>query len=345
MIRASVPVVCRALATALGCLLVAGLGGGVGAIRAEAQQLGAPAGPPPAAGFSGTGNGAPAISLQGTSPGAPVPGLPDANAPAGLVTPAPPVAIETPPPADGTVTGTTGGATPDAGLTPLPALTTRTPVVLELFTAEGCASCLAADANLGNWARQRSVLVLTYHVDYWDYIGWRDMKADPAFAQRQLGYVGAFGRNMVYTPQVIVGGADETLGTDRDRLSMMLSNSRYIATMAPLRLLRDAGGQVFADLPAIALSKPATVWLVSFRRQVETDILAGENAGRHVSAVNVVRAVRKIGAWNGSAQRLPVPIDLKAGGDIPADAAAVIANQAEYGPVIAATAIAYDSLR
>jgi|GEM_PF-249942 len=313
-------------------------------MKAAAQQMGTP---PAAAGFSGNGNGAPAISLQGSSlqggsQGMTSPNLPDANAPASLVTPAPPVTSDAPAPAVPTPTAGIGGET---GLTPIPSLTTLTPVVLELFTAEGCGSCLAADANLGSWAKQRSVLVLTYHVDYWDYIGWRDMKADPAFAQRQLGYVEAFGRSMIYTPQLIVGGADESLGTDRDRLSMMLSNSRYIATMAPLRLMRDAAGQVFADLPAVALPKPATIWLVSFRRQVETDILAGENAGHHVSAVNVVRAVQKIGDWTGSAARLPVPINLKAGGDLPADAAAVIANQAEYGPVIAATAVAYDSLR
>ena len=337
------------LATAFGSLLLAALGG-IGGMPAEAQQMETPPGAPPAAGFSGAGNGSPAISLQGTgpatpSPNLPSPNLPGANAPASLVTPPPPAAIDAPAigtPAIGTPAAGAGGAT---GLTPIAGLTTLTPVVLELFTAEGCGSCLAADANLGSWARQRSVLVLTYHVDYWDYIGWRDMKADPAFARRQLGYVAAFGRSMVYTPQLIVGGADETLGTDRDRLSMMLSNSRYIAAMVPLRLLRDAGGQVFADLPAVALAKPATIWLVSFRRQVETDILAGENAGRHVSAVNVVRAVQKIGAWTGAAARLPVPIDLKAGGDLPADAAAVIANQAEYGPVVAATAVAYDSLR
>jgi len=329
MIDSRAPAARHALALALGCVLLTGLGMIAGVGSASAQQ--APAISLPGAAAPGFSAGSPALSLPGTTPqnGA------TADAPASLVTPAPPAgatpSIAPPTPAE-------------AGLVPVPALTTATPVVLELFTAEGCASCLAADANLGDWAGRRSVLVLTYHVDYWDYIGWRDMKADPAFAQRQLGYVTAFGRNMVYTPQLIIGGSDESLGTDRDRLAVILSNSRYIAGMAPLRLLRDAQGRVFADLPMASLSKPATVWLVSYRRKVETDILAGENAGHHVSAVNVVRAVRQIGQWAGDAERLPVPVDRQAGGDIPADAMAVIANQSEYGPVIAATAVAFDSL-
>ncbi|HVJ40513.1 MAG TPA: DUF1223 domain-containing protein [Dongiaceae bacterium] len=330
------------MAIALGCVLLTGLGLIAGIGSASAQQAapaigmpanGAPASGLPAAGFSGGGAGSPGLSLPGT---APQNDASPTDAPASLVTPAP---------AAGAPIGTVPMTPADAGLAPVPGLTTPTPVVLELFTAEGCGSCLAADANLGDWAGRRSVLVLTYHVDYWDYIGWRDMKADPAFAQRQLGYVTAFGRNMVYTPQLIIGGSDESLGTDRDRLSVILSNSRYIAAMTPLRLLRDPQGHVFADLPMASLSKPATIWLVSYRRKVETDILTGENAGRHVSAINVVRAVRKIGQWAGDAERLPVPIDLQAGGDLPADALAVIANQADYGPVIAATAVAFDSLR
>lgn len=343
----SAPAACRtraiALVSVLGCLL-AGLGGFLAAGEAEAQQA-----VNPAAGFSGgaPGSGSSLLTLpgnddgsaSGTSAGAPAGTIPG-SAPAALVTPSPPSTT------GGTVPAAPADALPaEAGLAPVAGLTTATPVVLELFTAEGCSSCLAADANLIDWAKRRSVLILTYHVDYWDYIGWRDRKADPAFSARQLGYVTSFGRNIVYTPQLIIGGSDESLGTDRDRLAVMLSNSRYIANMAPLRLMRDPQGHLFADLPATALGKPATIWLVSFRRQVETDILAGENAGRHVSAVNVVRSVQKIGDWAGDAARLPVPIDPQAGGDIPADAAAIIANQAEYGPVIAATAVALDSLR
>lgn len=237
-------------------------------------------------------------------------------------------------------------AAPMAGtLTPIASLTTTTPVVLELFTAEGCASCLPADANVGQWAGRRAVLVLTYHVDYWDYIGWRDSKAEPAFAQRQLGYVTAFGRNMVYTPQLIIAGKDESLGTDHDRLAVTLTNSAPVARMTPLRLLRDQDGRILADLPAASLEKPATLWLMTYRRQIETDILAGENAGKHVAAINVVRTIQRLGQWSGLAEQVLVPIDLQAGGAVPADAAAIIANQGEFGPIIAATAVSFDSLR
>jgi hypothetical protein len=264
---------------------------------------------------------------------------------AALMTPTP--ALQTPAEQTGvTPVGVTPGAASAAtDLTPLPSLTTATPVVLELFTAEGCASCLPADANLSNWAKHRSVLILTYHVDYWDYIGWRDNKADPAFAHRQQGYTTAFGGNIVYTPQLIIAGSEESLGTDRDRLAMALADSRPVARMSPLRLMRDPQGRVFVDLPAATLDKPATVWLITYRRQVETDILAGENAGRHLTAINVVRSVTQLGQWTGNPERLAVPIDRHAGGDLPADAAAIVANQAGYGPVVAATAVAFDSLR
>lgn len=238
------------------------------------------------------------------------------------------------------------GAIPDNVIfTRLPSLTTATPMVLELFTAEGCASCLPADVNLGSWANRRSVLILTYHVDYWDYIGWRDSKADPAFTRRQQGYTAAFGGSMVYTPQLVIAGSEESLGTDRDRLAMALADNRPVARMSPVRLLRDPQGRIFVDLPAATLDKPATIWLITYRRQVETDILAGENAGRHLTAVNVVRSVQQLGQWTGNPERLAVPLDLQAGGHLPADAAAIVANQAGYGPVVAATAIAFDSLR
>jgi hypothetical protein len=274
-----------------------------------------------------------------------------------LNNPAPPAAALVTPPAPGAEpapesptaeppTATPGaGGNPVAALTPIASLTTATPVVLELFTAEGCGSCLPADANVGQWASRRSVLVLAYHVDYWDYIGWPDNKADPAFAQRQQGYVAAFGGNMVYTPQLVVAGSAESLGTDHDRLSMELADSAPVARMTPLRLVRDQEGRVLLDLPNATLAKPATLWLITFRRQVETDILSGENAGKHLTGVNVVRSVQKIGQWSGLAGQLALPLNLQAGGALPADAAAVIANQGDYGPVIGATAVAFESLR
>lgn len=271
------------------------------------------------------------------------------QSPAAAASPVDPAALVTPTAPGGTSASTVSdpaAATPaDAGLTPLPSLTTATPVVLELFTAEGCVSCLPADANIGPWANRRSVLVLTYHVDYWDYIGWRDGKAEPAFAERQQKYMAALGRNMVYTPQLIIGGSEESLGTDRDRLVMSLADNRHVTGMIPLRWLRDLQGHVFVDLPAATLDQPATLWLITFRRSVETDILTGETAGRHVVSVNVVRSVQKLGDWSGAASRVPVAIDQKAGGALPADAMAIVANRAGFGPVIAATAIADDSLK
>lgn len=297
----------------------------------------------------------PAASLVAPAP-APVAPVPAAPAPA---TPAP-VAVSpavdsstaqpsteppTPQPPAIQSPATQPALAPDKpALTPILSLTTPTPVVLELFTAEGCTSCLPADANVGDWAGRRSVLVLSYHVDYWDYIGWRDRKADPAFGQRQQGYMTALGRNMLYTPQLIIGGSDDELGTDHDRLAMALADSRHVARMTPLQVQRDPKGNLFLDLPTALLDKPAILWLVTYRRQVQTDILAGENAGRHLTSIDVVRSVQQLGQWSGDAARLPITVNLQAGGDLQADAFAIIANEGGYGPVVAATAIAFDSL-
>jgi len=237
-----------------------------------------------------------------------------------------------------------GSPSADANLKPLSGLTTATPVVLELFTAEGCTSCLPADSNVNAWAGRRTVLVLTYHVDYWDYIGWRDTKADAAFAARQQGYMTALRHNMVYTPQLVIGGSDDELGVDKEGVATALADSRHIAGMIPLRWLKDQEGHLLIDLPMTAIDKPATLWLITYRRQVETEIMAGENAGKRLTSLNVVRSVEKLGTWSGLAMHLPVSLNRQAGGDLPADAAAIVANQAEFGPVIAATAIAFDSL-
>ncbi len=91
----------------------------------------------------------------------------------------------------------------------------RTPVVVELFTSQGCSSCPPADAFLGELARREDVLALGFHVDYWNYIGWRDPFSSPSHSQRQQDYARRFGENRVYTPQMVVDGRAEFPGGKR----------------------------------------------------------------------------------------------------------------------------------
>src|SRR5262245_56361084 len=91
----------------------------------------------------------------------------------------------------------------------------KAPVVVELFTSEGCSSCPPADAFLGELAQRPDVVPLAFHVDYWDYIGWKDPYANPAFTQRQHDYKAALGLHMVYTPQMIVDGRTDVVGSER----------------------------------------------------------------------------------------------------------------------------------
>ncbi|MDY0881849.1 DUF1223 domain-containing protein [Dongia soli] len=252
--------------------------------------------------------------------------------------PAAPMPAQSNMPAEADMTPTAALA---VSLTPITALTSATPVVVELFTSEGCTSCPPADENLGKYVGQRSILPLSYHVDYWDYIGWPDRNADPAFSARQRGYGDALGHAMVYTPQVIIAGTSDSLGTDPTALAIALADGRHVARMTAIRMMRDDSGNVLLDLPQANLPSPVTLWLLTYRHKVETTVAAGENAGRDLVSYNVVRSLRKLGQWTGKAETLPVTLAPLPAGESAPDAVAVIANLQEHGPVIAATAIRY----
>lgn len=233
---------------------------------------------------------------------------------------------------------------PPAPATILRPLTAARPVVVELFTAEGCASCPPADHNLSELAQRRDLLALTYHVDYWDYTGWPDRFATAVNGARQRAYATAMGDNMLYTPQVLVAGALPVLGSDRVAIEAALRAARNRKVMAELVLARDAGGDLQLRLPAMALSVPASLWLVTFSFRDQSDVTAGENNGRRLVSVNTVRSLRKLGEWNGApfAQSIRLTPEELAGSP---DGGAIIANEAEFGPVVAAAAWQIADLR
>lgn len=233
--------------------------------------------------------------------------------------------------------GTGALAAPKQEYAPIVLSTVPAPMVVELFTSEGCSSCPPADAFLGELTERQYVLPLSFHVDYWDYIGWKDRFADPAFTRRQYAYAEAQGSSMVYTPQMIIAGAIDVVGSDRKAVEKALKKAYTRNAMYRIQVMRDEDGTVVAQFPDAPIGVPATIWLVTYQRSAESHVKAGENAGRKLMTYNVVRSLQKVGMWYGAATEIELKLDPAAKANSP-DACAIIANQAEHGPIVAAAA-------
>ena len=222
-------------------------------------------------------------------------------------------------------------------LTPLAIETPPAPVVVELFTSGGCSSCPTANDYQRELAQRRDLLPLSFHVDYWDYIGWTDRFGDPAFAARQRAYAAARGKTMIYTPQMVIAGAIEVVGSVRKQVEKALKAADRRHAMYALSLAKGPGGDIHLALPRADLSVPASLWLVTYVYEDATDITGGENRGQHMITTNVVRSLRKIGLWDGTPDDRIIRLN---DAEIAAkpDACAIIANEAEFGPVVAAAA-------
>jgi hypothetical protein len=179
--------------------------------------------------------------------------------------------------------------------------------VLELFTSQGCSSCPAADAVLSSIARSPDIVAVSFPVDYWDFIGWRDTLASPAFSARQRAYADAHGEQHVYTPQAVVDGLIGVVGSDRQDVESAMSagKGRDGAVSLPMRLSR-ADGSIVIDV-AGGDGGPADVLALRVLRSRTVHIGRGENAGRSVTYTNVVRAIDKVGDWTGSMARFTFP--------------------------------------
>lgn len=174
---------------------------------------------------------------------------------------------------------------------------TAPPVVVELFTSQGCSSCPPANVALGKVAHRPDVIGLTYSVTYWDHLGWKDIFARPEFTARQVAYAKALGQGAPYTPQVVVGGRAGGVGNSDGRLALLIAKGR--ATSAAL--VEAKGGQITVSA-GVAPTRGADVWLVQYDpRIVQVPIKAGENTGKTLPQRNVVRSLTRLGDWTGPA--------------------------------------------
>ncbi len=207
------------------------------------------------------------------------------------------------------------------------------PVVVELFTSQGCNSCPPADALLGELAGQPGVIALEMHIDYWDYIGWKDPYADPALTKRQRTYAKRLNQRYVYTPQMVIDGRINVIGSQRSKVLEAVETAASSRKALDVRFVEDEGGKIV--IPAgHAPDGGAAVWLAVFDRQHDTEVLRGENAGRKLSNYHVVRQLTRIGTWHG--EHLEIPFDMAAATALGRDGCAVIVQQDPTGAVLGA---------
>lgn len=182
-------------------------------------------------------------------------------------------------------------------------------VVLELFTSQGCSSCPPADALMMQLSTNRHVLALTFPVDYWDYLGWKDTFARPEFSKRQRDYASTRGDRAVYTPQMVVNGREHLVGSDRAAIEQAVARHHGNRTHGLEMDLTAAADVVVAKVgPAVAeTERKATLWLVTFDVSRKVPIARGENKGRTVEYSNVVRQMQPIGMWKGKPLSIELP--------------------------------------
>ncbi len=204
------------------------------------------------------------------------------------------------------------------------------PVVVELFTSQGCSSCPPADAYLGQLSRRPGVLALAFHVDYWNELGWRDRFALPQSADRQSIYARNLHRSSVYTPQLIVDGRFDSLG-DPQAITRAVSVQR---DGVPLTVSVH-GAEVRVELGARSAAPASDVVLVAYLRHAVSAIGRGENAGRNLEEFNIVRGIRNLGTWKGEVRGFEVPMS-----SLPPDATdvAVLVQPSGQTPIIGAAA-------
>lgn len=214
--------------------------------------------------------------------------------------------------------------------------------VLELFTSQGCSSCPPADALLGTYVNRDDIIALSFPVDYWDRLGWKDTLASPEYTARQYAYAETWNSNRVYTPQLIVNGTADAVGSSKSGVAGLISRERPGFLKRQIRVeasSRDGRTLIRLGAPGgTELERPATVWLLAVRPSAEVDIRRGENGGRILTYWNVVTSMEKAGHWAGNATSLEIP---SRAASLPYRTELVVLVQdGETGPMLGAARVA-----
>lgn len=208
------------------------------------------------------------------------------------------------------------------------------PVIVELFTSQSCSSCPPADKVLKDIADKPGVIALGCHVTYWDHLSWKDTLSLPACTERQRDYSRAFAKRGPYTPQAVINGIDEMVGS---RKRAVLSSLKKRQSQPPATINTSMiGHDLTMSLPAIDIGgQTLSLWLFAYDDAHTQSIPSGENRGRTVDYINPVRHIVSLGSWDGTARTVQHNIGaMSASGGY-----AVLAQPAELGPVYAAGSV------
>jgi hypothetical protein len=219
--------------------------------------------------------------------------------------------------------------------------------VVELFTSQGCSSCPPADRIIGELAKDPSIIALSMPIDYWDYLGWKDTLADSRFSARQKAYSQMRGDREVYTPQVVVNGSAQVIGSDRASIERAMGDTEKLKGVMSVPVSMTLAEKQINISVAASGKGPAVahgeVWICSISKAVPISIGRGENSGRQITYYNVVRNLLKVGDWNGSPGSWTVPLENVSREGV--DAAVVYIQDGNRDRPGAMLGAAYSSLR
>jgi len=180
-------------------------------------------------------------------------------------------------------------------------------VMVELFTSQGCSSCPPADETLADLADREDVLGLSLHVDYWNYLGWKDTFAQAEHTARQAEYRDKLGSRVLFTPQIVVDGTRSVPGYKRSMIDSAIAQAAEMPDPASIRIGTE-DGMLHAEIVSEGALGACTIWVASYDQAAKVAIDRGENAGRTFTYRNVVDKLMKVGPWQGnSAERFPLP--------------------------------------
>ena len=209
-------------------------------------------------------------------------------------------------------------------------------LVVELFTSQACATCPPADKLLSEIAKRPGILALTLPVNYWDYLGWKDTLATYHNVRRQKFYARHFDETKLYTPQMVIGGVIEAVGSNRAAVERAITAARKLRGPQVPIYLQVVKGRLDIRIPAMKgfSSQPRTVWIAYFDDNIAVAIKRGENRGRKLTYTNVLRQYAAIGVWAGKEIRLSLPYDEILAGDY--DNCAIFVQNPRGGVIVGA---------
>ena len=210
----------------------------------------------------------------------------------------------------------------------------QSPVLIELYTSQGCSSCPPADRFAGELAKRSDVVVLSLPVTYWDRLGWKDSLASPQWTKRQRRYASRMGERIVYTPQMVIDGKFHAVGSSRAKVYRLIKQRRNENKQAPIIQVKQIGNKLLLTInPTAKPKKVLKVWRVDFIRKKPVAIGSGENGGRTVTYYHVARHLSALSNWQGAAKQQKLKIKSHT------DGVAFFIQEENHGEVLASASI------